>query len=359
MKIKYLSIIALGLAFFAVSCKKEKANGPSNKDITDKPADIYVAGEVKATRPVAAFWKNNALTILGDTAGMSFASGIAVQGSDVYVLGTVFPAGGGSSYNVVWKNGVATKLNGSNQDAFGIAVSGNDVYVVGSSLDDNNISRATYWKNNVLTILPNGFIAEAIAINGTDVYITGTTKNDATGQSVYWKNGTQVVLPGGFWAKSIAISGNDIYVGGQTLNGAAIYWKNGAYTQFGTGATGPQPGNGIVPGESDIQDIAANGTDVYAVGMAPDGANGTSAVYWKGTSEATLVAPSSIEDNPQRNYANGISLYGSDVYILSTVGNATTQQSESYVWKNGVATKLHGNGSDYSIASRIIAVPQP
>ena len=359
MKIKCLSIIALGLALFAVSCKKDKAAVPSNKDLADKPADIYVAGEVKATRPVAAFWKNNILTVLGDASGMSFADGIAVQGNDVYVLGTVIPTGTDPGYNVIWKNGVATRLAGSNGDAYGIAINGTDIYVAGNTFDQNHVSHATFWKNNVLSTLSNGFVAEAIAINGNDVYITGTTTNDATGQAVYWKNGNQVTLPGGFWAKSITIAGNDIYVGGQTLNGAAIYWKNGIATQFGTGATGQQPGNGIVPGESYITGIAANSTDVYATGMAPDNANGTSAVYWKDASKVTLVAPSSIEDNPQRNYASGICLYGSDLYVLSNVSNATTQKFEAYVWKNGVAAKLDGNGSALVAARTIIAVPQP
>lgn len=359
MKINYLPIIALSLALFAVSCKKDKATGPPKIDLIDKPADIYVAGEVKATRPVAAFWKNNTLTILGDTSGMSFASGVAVQGNDVYVLGTVIPAGTDPAYNVIWKNGIATKLNGSNGDAYGIAVNGSDIYVVGNTLDGNNVSHATYWKNNVLTILPNGFIANAIATSGNDVYITGTTTNDANGQAVYWKNGNQVTLPGGFWAKSIAIVGNDVYVGGQTLNGAAIYWKNGIATQFGSGITGPQPGNGIAPGESYITGIAANSTDVYAAGMTPDNASGTSAVYWKDTSKITLTAPSSIEDNPQRNIASGICLYGSNLYLISNVSNATTQKFEAYVWENGVATKIDGNGSALVMASSIIAVPQP
>ena len=94
MKIKNLSIIALGLALFAISCKKDKATGPSNKDLINGPADVYAAGWVEGgsngPATVAAYWKNGTLTVLGDTTTStnnlgSMARGIAVSGSDVYV----------------------------------------------------------------------------------------------------------------------------------------------------------------------------------------------------------------------------------------------------------------------------------
>jgi hypothetical protein len=46
VKSKTLSVIALCLALFAVSCKKDKATGPSNKDLINQPVDVYAAGWV-------------------------------------------------------------------------------------------------------------------------------------------------------------------------------------------------------------------------------------------------------------------------------------------------------------------------
>src|SRR5665213_2928083 len=142
MKAKHLPLIISGLMIFAVSCKKNLSVSPS-----DKPADVYLAGFVKVHHTTAAFWKNGALTPLGDTSKISFGQGVAVQGSDVYVTGVVTTANISTSNAVYWKNGTLTNLNGgTNGDARGIAVnSAGDVYVAGSTNDPVNGYHAAYW----------------------------------------------------------------------------------------------------------------------------------------------------------------------------------------------------------------------
>ena len=77
--------------------------------------DVYIAGA--STLPnsgyKATYWKNGLSTNLSDnTSDQSMASGIAIVGSDIYVVGMVATAGGSSYSPVYWKNGVEYKLSG-------------------------------------------------------------------------------------------------------------------------------------------------------------------------------------------------------------------------------------------------------
>ena len=118
--------------------------------------NIYIAGSIDAdgSHPTAAYWKNGIRTDLGDAdlrpgIDNTYASGIAVSGSDIYVIGFF------NSINpVYWKNGVLHKLSGggfenitNNQN--GIVLFNNDVYI--SSL------LSSYWKNDSLISLGNGY----------------------------------------------------------------------------------------------------------------------------------------------------------------------------------------------------------
>jgi hypothetical protein len=266
-----------------------------------------------------------------------------------------------NSNAVFWKNGTLTNLSGgTNGDARGIAVSSTgDVYVAGSTDDPVSGYHAAYWKNNAVNSLPDGVSAKAIALSGSDVYIAGTAGDSNNPVAAYWKNGVKVLLQGGFMANSIAVVGNDVYVGGETLNGAAIYWKNGTSTSLGTGATGVQNGNGIVPGFSEITAITANNNDLYAVGVTPDNASGSAAAYWKDNTPAVLTAPTNIANTPLNNEATAISLYNADVYITSQVTNNAAEKCESYLWKNGVPVQVNGNGSAMVAVNSIAVVPQP
>jgi hypothetical protein len=79
----------------------------------------------------------------------TYASGIAVSGMDVYVIGYF------DSVNpIYWKNGILHKLSGggsenSTNNQNGIVLLNNDVYI------SSTIS--SYWKNDTLTGLGNGY----------------------------------------------------------------------------------------------------------------------------------------------------------------------------------------------------------
>jgi hypothetical protein len=166
-------------------------------------SDIYVAGTMPdinrlGTAP-PCFWKNGAVTFLRPVSPSS-ASGLAksiyVSGSDVYIVGEVYPIGSGSApgWAVYWKNGVATELTSPSimSEANGITVSGGDVYIAGAVSDSNRVPHATYWKNGIPTTLDQKYsVATAITVSGSDVYVAGNRSVDS---ALYWKNGIPIIL---------------------------------------------------------------------------------------------------------------------------------------------------------------------
>jgi hypothetical protein len=247
--------------------------------------DVYIAGYVNPSLPIAGYWKNGVPVALSDGSKTAVAYAVTVSGADVYVAG--YEADGDSyvtnlgvidRYRVakLWKNGTTIRLSDGtyHAEAHAVAVSGTDVYVAGREATTHSstggysgFSVAKVWKNGVGTALtsPGGFAqASAIAFSGSDVYLAGYQQVGNTYQTaVYWKNNTAVILTDGTTvaeATGIAVSGTDVYVSGQqeaTVVGATVVklWKNGVATSLSNGAQSDY-GTGI----------ALNGTDVLVSG---------------------------------------------------------------------------------------------
>jgi hypothetical protein len=200
--------------------------------------DVYIAGsQSNGIVGIARYWKNDFPVNLTDGTKDASASAITIVGQDIYVAGTEWVANPNIYQAKYWKNGVAVVLPSALPSwATGIAVSGTDVYVSGYIFNGaNNI--ATYWKNGVAVALTDGSSntpATAIAIRDSDVYITGFTRTGPLSYyAEYWKNGQLTHLTNGntlAYATSIVISGSDIYIGGSeaAANGRGVikYWKN-------------------------------------------------------------------------------------------------------------------------------------
>jgi hypothetical protein len=137
----------------------------------------------------------------------SHANAIAISGTDIYVAGYVEVGSSASVQAVYWKNGVRVNLNPPGIDtlitdtyASGIALSGTDVHIIG--WQDN--TQAIYWKNGVMTYLNNTGTYEnmtnnmnSIAVLDTNVYISLNTAD-------YWKNG-KIINVGSGYATSIFV----------------------------------------------------------------------------------------------------------------------------------------------------------
>lgn len=170
-----------------------------------------------------------------------------------------------------------------------------------------------------------------------DVYVAGFEQKGSGYVAKYWKNGNAIELTDGTndaAATSIFVSGNDVYVCG-SINGDAVYWKNGHL---------------ITLGDGDATGIAVSGNDVYVVGwLRQTPADGIHACYWK-NGNITLLPDNSRSDNYYDNYpisskyslANSIFISGSDVYIAGGEQVSRMISPSGYAfcisavyWKNG------------------------
>jgi hypothetical protein len=289
-------------AFFFTGCGTVIA--PSTTSSSSQ-TDVYVAGIVydPAGRSIGTYWKNGVATSVGDNVYGSYATGIVVSGSDVYVAGAV----GGSNLQghdiaTYWKNGNPYPLTDGTQEGYSnaLAVSGNDVYVAGGYFGGWDSSGnqlpgfAGYWKNSSPVDFSNGswgIEIRSIFVSGSDVYVAGAV--DVTTQvgpnsyyetpvATVWKNSvpTQLTDPLHFSrAFSVFVSGTDVYVAGeaaqtaQQLDYTATYWKNGVPITVPASAGSSY---------SSLTGIFVYGSDVYVAGG--DSLNG--AEYWK---NGTLV----------------------------------------------------------------------
>ncbi|WP_254411190.1 hypothetical protein [Dyadobacter diqingensis] len=283
-----------------LSCCTSKRISPAEPE-----PDVYVTGtEWGNSISRIMYWKNGQSFILPSPShefANIRATGIAVSGGDVHVIGGGYLNTRIGSFGTYWKNGVIssvspTKIPTSFDD---ITVAGNDVYIAGSVYDPFNIHLPSYWKNGV-PIIGNGNALgtmTGISISGSEVYTCGFTQNQIGPVAKYWRNGIEVNLSNSknvTNAVAIAASGNDVHVVGfefdrVTSRFTPKYWKNGIENNL------DDSGNSAL-----ARDIAVAGKDVYIVGI--EYVNQVrKAVIWK---------------NGVKNY-----LIGSDATSVATLNN--------------------------------------
>jgi hypothetical protein len=353
MRSRYLRAGTLALGFVSLpGCHSLIEPLGSSPD-----SDIYLAGfEQGSGAPIAMYWKNGAAFPLTNDTQSAIADGIAVSGSDVYVVGQQ-RGPTGHLLAMLWKNGVATALTDGTKDGYanGVFVSGADIYVCGDEIGEdasgNPSFAAEYWKNGVPTVLSNsseGEGANAIFVSGSDVYVAGVqneTTQTPSGSSTYqvatyWKDGAASYLTNGTAsavAFSIFVSGNDVFVSGYNClldaSGCerAAYWKNGALIQLPTANISTAAG------------IAAANGNVYVADnetFPPYEVN--EAVLWVNQSEDILGQGS----------ANAVAVSGQDVYVAG----AGSDGNAGY-FKNGAFQEAESDPNTESSAFAIAIVP--
>jgi len=375
MKTKYLlfGIALLSISFTA--CKKAGLHPTTHDAVVDTAVDVYAAGYITTsngmggTAEVAAYWKNGVLTRLTDSLSFAEATGIAVNGSDVYVVGyTSSPSNQFNENAVLWKNGVATMLSPDSaySEATCIGLMGTDVYVGGFVLNvnaqtSNSTSYANqpvYWKNGSPNLLPMATGISSIAVSGSDVYFAGsivsTNKFQATGPlgpgstAAYWKNGSMPDTLGypdtylnaySSGAVGIAVSGNTVYATGATGIYAPEFWQNGTPTILAE-----------TNNHSVAYGIATNGTDVYVAGM---NGNYYNATYWKNNQPVPLSAGALSMTN---SFATAAAVNGNDIYVVGQVKHAADQEYASYYWKNGVPVELSAGSGGHGAYVKAVAL---
>ena len=358
----------------SIACKKHHETSASTT-----PTSVYVLGSSGDT---AEYWKNGVATVL-TTGGNTTLTAMAVSDSDVYVAGQVVT---GVSYNnfeeahaEYWKNGVGVALPDSTgcATASGIYVNGADVYVAGSMLYSAPSSVvyttptaiypkagwvANYWQNGVPVQLPGELMAaglqnatvdvysqyvSGIFVAGGSVYVAGGSNEYYGGVpssyqfAQYWDQGVATNLVGNLFDSSggnvtqrpnttgIYVSGTDVYVTGVVSGffvSQAVFWKNGFATILGNGSANA---------------IFVSGSNVYVAGYSI--INGVNvATYW------VNGQPRALSSSTQSTVANAIVVSGSDIYVAGV--DEENGVSYATYWKNGVATHLSpGTGSAYAI----------
>jgi hypothetical protein len=178
---------------------------------------------------------------------------IYANGADLYVPGS---NSGIHSNAVYWVNGIANQLPVTINPghAYDIAVDGSDVCAVGSVYDYTDSTEiATYWKNNdpyyLTDSLSFGRIYFVSFVNGIS-YMAGyqvagnATHSSGPVSAVVWKNGVATnVTPAGYSdsIQGFAVNGSDVYVSvissiPGALLGSPRYYKNGVAVNY-TGTT--------------------------------------------------------------------------------------------------------------------------
>ncbi len=349
MRLKIYPVLLLIAVSAITSCKKGNSPKPTSPVTTVKmDTDIYVVGSTgtKNGKVIAAYWKNGAITKLGDSTYSSVSYGMAIDGNDVYISGWLLD-GNYKSTAVYWKNGVIYTLSPSPSDnsvAYDIAVNGNDVYVSGSIYGTPGL---LYWKNGVpvmTTGTTNMAVSGGLLINGNDIYQSGTSvlPGLTASAATYWKNGAMVQVSNiNSSGQAIAISGSDVYIAGITktdnITNHATYWKNGVATQLSSTM-------------SDAEAIVVENGDVYMAGSTQP-SKLTLATYWKNGISHTVT------DNTVESFGSSIAVIGNDVYMSGSQLQPNGLGDRPLYWKNGVPVLLpYYNGGG---AGPIVVVVHP
>jgi hypothetical protein len=313
--------------------------------------DVYVFGDEKSSsaNEIIKYWKNGVATNVTDGTTSCYAyDAFMTAANDKYIVGIESP-NGSDMYSNLWVNGVKTDISGvsySNSYANGVFVNGSDVYVC---YDLDNImtgySTARLWKNGIRTVLADSaanFHAMCIYVSGSDVYVGGIrTPNASTvSRALIWKNGVAQYLTGGQYSSSVAkilVNGTDVYAVGQDNLGAngtgrAVIWKNGVPTYLTDG----------IGSDAKANDIFIDGSDVYVCGRKSMGA-GEVAQLWK-NGVATILS-----NNGSNGIAKSVVVKNGDTYV-SEMGFLT---GPIRLWKNNLPTLLT-TGSNFNGVSRVI-----
>lgn len=309
-------------------------------DTTQSNVDVYVSGYEydgsNGTISVAKYWKNGQANPMSGGTINTFASSIAVVGSDIYAA-----ISGNMGGAEVWSNkysGFSMQPGGFFAGATSITVVGSDFYLAGYDYNAG-ISTANYWTYGQQFALTNGTkqaMANSITVVGSDVYVAGY-EYSGTGVSVakYWKNAQPITLSDSTKAnnaRSIVVIGSDVYVAGydssNANSGIAKYWKNGIAIPLTSGANW-----------ATANSIAVVGSDVYVAGSENNAAK-----YWKNGQAITLAGGVS---------ASSIAIAGSDVYVSGYGYNGSV--SVAKYWKNGVVIPLT-DGTYNANATSIVVV---
>ncbi len=214
--------------------------------------DEYVIGTRKlgfgTIKSAVCCWKNGNISYITDTNDICNYNirSTAVNGNDIYIIGSKTFNSGAMDDPVIWKNGEEVSIIGLQDKAtlHDIVIVNNDILICGSVFQANEI-RACYWRNSYPHILKANdkeCVATKLFVQGSDVYIAGYTINSAESKmsAGYWHNETFAALPTGntsyqrYVATGIAVHNKTVYTIGHYITDdyfqQGLFWKNDEVT---------------------------------------------------------------------------------------------------------------------------------
>ena len=305
------------------------------------------AAKEPVAKTAAAGWNGLGGDALGTQNGVGLVGTVramAVSGSNVYVGGNFYTAGGFRANNVArwdgtaWSSlgtGAANGVGSVTSNVLALAVSGSDVYVGGdfTTAGGNPANRVARWDGTSWSPLGTstnngvGGTVRALALSGTSIYIGGTftaagttaANNIARWDGAAWNTlGTGTTNGTVSGVVCLAVSGPDLYVGGTFASAGGISankvarWNGTVWSSLGTGAA-----NGVSGGSASVLCMAVSGTDLYVGGnfTTAGGVAVSNVARWDGAAWNALGPLAA-----SRAYADvfGLAVIGSNVYVAGT-----------------------------------------
>lgn len=147
--------------------------------------DLYIIGRDGSS----CYWKNGQKNYVP-----YFLEDLKVYNNSVYILGHT--TNGEDLTVIIWKDGVETQYTYPELSTFSpkeIFIDNSDMYIAGTQYLPNQIWKAGYLKNGVLTTLTNNTSAQAsgIFVKNNNVYVSGQEGVNP----MIWINGEPISLP--------------------------------------------------------------------------------------------------------------------------------------------------------------------
>jgi hypothetical protein len=306
-------------------------------------ADVYAL--VKGSDRKIKYYKNEVLHILEDT-GAAMPSDIYVDGTDIYVSGTV------NGMLKCWKNDVEIFVDNTitNIGTTGLCVSAGNLYISGYRQPNalEPLKTPFYWTNNNRLALTSDPVVRAstsgIAVENGNVYISGFEQIylQKPGSHIpkYWKNSRESTLPGNpGYTTGISVENGTVYISG-SVNSKPVYWRNGIVQKLE-----------IPSGDFfyETSGIAVAADNVYVSGTIGQFIGETriiKPVYWKNGKMMQL----NITDTEYGTH--GIFVHKSDVYTYGYSFRQGAGNSFIYrpkYWRNNIEIALPGDGECVSM----------
>jgi hypothetical protein len=328
-------------------------------------SSLYVGGKFTIaggnSANYIAKWEGSAWSSLGSGLSGDWdytdVSALAVSGSDLYVGGHFFVAGGSEANGIAKWNGSAWSALGSGlsyTNGLSLAVSGSDLYVGGwfPSAGGTAALNIAKWNGSAWSALGSGLNdrVNALAVSGSDLYVGGSFTTAIGNPANYitkWDGSAWSSLGSGLssdWeytdVSALAVSGSDLYVGGNftsTGGNAANHiakWNGTAWTALGSG----------IDLYGRVSALAVSGNDLYVGGsFATAGGNPVNNIAkWDGSAWSALG--SGLEGGGLYGGVSALAVSGRDLYVGGSFATAGGNAAKNIAKWDGSTWSALGGG---------------